>query len=33
MSPIAFIDASGGKMYVFLTMNSFKISFCIVPVK
>ena len=32
MSPIAFIDGSGGKMYVFRTMNSFKISFWIVPV-
>ena len=32
ISPMIFIDGSGGKMYVFRTMNSFKISFCIVPV-
>lgn len=28
---MSFMDGSGGKMYVLRTMNSFKMSFCIVP--
>lgn len=32
MSAMIFMEGTGGNIYVFLTINSFRMSFCMVPV-